>query len=251
MVERTRRNLTPRKIDIFHLGRWHKSSGSAGVTFTRKSVAHVPPLLAILISFWLVCSVAWAKEFAGGNPDPRFWTLLTLFVTCYGGFEIFRLRPRLHQTRTSAHMGEVLDRLRGNGFGVVSDVPAENGKVDYVVVGPGGIYAIAMKNRSGSGTIEHSSNNELIFGGRITDNRPLGQARDAASALQAQLPQNYFAKPVLVFAGDWQVRRDAGDYDVDVVTADALEKYFERQQPELTQGEIASISSHLQRPAGS
>jgi len=42
------------------------------------------------------------------------------------------------------------------------------------------------------------------------------------------------------------VQQVAGDFVVDVITADQLENYFERQQPELTSKEIADICSHLE-----
>ena len=45
----------------------------------------------------------------------------------------------------------------------------------------------------------------------------------------------------------WQ----AGDFVVTVLTADQLEDYFDREQPELTSKEITHIGSHLKRSARS
>ena len=76
-------------------------------------------------------------------------------------------------------------------------------------------------------------------------------ARIVQLSLKENLGQDYRVKPILVFLGDWQVHRRAGDFDVAVMTVGELEDYFERQQSELTGEQITSICSHLERFAGS
>jgi hypothetical protein len=145
--------------------------------------------------------------------------------------------------------------MRAKGFVPIHDLPGEGFNVDHVVVGPAGIYAIETKTRAGRGTIDYRAANELIFGGRISDSRPLWQARSSAYAvhtdLKEHLRENYWVKPLLVFVGHWRIQRQAGDFDVDVVTAERLESYFDRQQPVLTRKEIEQISLHLERTARS
>ena len=220
----------------------------------RLSDERLIPFFVFIFAFWIVCAVEWTQKFAGAAPDPRFWTLLSLIVTAYGGFQVFRLRPQIRNLhlgeRGERRVAEILDRLRSKGFVAFHELPNNGLNVDHVVVGPSGIYAIETKTRSGSGTINYGSECELVFGGRIKDSRPLRQAQNSARAVHRQLKEDldqaYWVKPVLVFCGNWHVQQVAGDFVVDVITADQLENYFERQQPELTSKEIAQICSHLE-----
>jgi hypothetical protein len=215
------------------------------------------PYFLIVFTFWIVCLVEWTQALTGERSDPRFWLLLSLLVTVYGGLQTFRLYPQLRRHRRGgrgqATVAEVLDRMQPKGFAAFNDLSENDFDVDHIVVGPSGIYVMETKTRAvfGSGTIDYRNENELILGGRITDNHPLKQTRAAAEVvrnrLQEHFHQQYPVKPVVVFMGDWHVNRQANDVDVAVITASQLEAYFDRQQPELTSAEIAQVCAHLQR----
>jgi hypothetical protein len=219
------------------------------------------PYLMIVFAFWIVRLVEWMQKIAGEHPTPGFWMFLSLLVTVYGGVRAFRLYPQLrnarHSERGKRRVAETLDRIRSKGFVVFHDLPEDGSKIDHLVVGPTGIYSIETKawNVIGSRTIDYQNENEVVLGGRITDGRLLRQARGSARAvhlrLKEHLHENYWVKPLLVFLGDWRVSRQAGDFAVTVMTADQLEDYFDRGQPELTRKEIAHICSHLKRSARS
>jgi hypothetical protein len=110
-----------------------------------------------------------------------------------------------------------------------------------------------IKARSGSGTIDCSSEDELIFAGRIKDGRALRCARRSAEAIQSYLdqlvPNSYTVKPLLVFLGNWEVQHSDEQCPVDVTTAGALLEYFDKQQPQLTGNEITRISSYFESAA--
>jgi hypothetical protein len=211
------------------------------------------PLLLFMFAFWIVCAVEWTQKVAGAAPDPRFWTLLSLIVTVYGGVQVFRLQGRLSHIGTSKQANkkvlEILDRVRSKGFVAFHGLAGNSRNIDHVVVGPAGVYTIEAKARSGSGTIDYRSDNELVFAGRIKDGRPLHQARSSACAVQTRLNENldesYRVKALVVFLGNWQVHREREDFSVDVTTADQLEDYFDTQPPELTSKEITQICSRL------
>jgi hypothetical protein len=213
--------------------------------------------LVVIVAFWIVCLVAWIQKFAGHTPDPGFWTFLSLVVTAYGGFQIFRLRPQLRRLRFGGagerRVEEALNRVRAKGFAVFHDFVANGHSVDHVVVGTSGVYAIETKTRVGADVVHYQNDNELLLGGKINDSPALREARGSAYAVHAQLneqlDQAYWVKPVLVFVGSRQVEQPAGDYSVDVVTADDLESYFDRQAPEMTEADVAYICSYLQRAA--
>ena len=213
----------------------------------------------VVIAFWMVCIVAWIQKIAGHNPDARFWTLLSLFVTAYGGFEVFRLRPALRRLRQRGRsdwrVTQILERMRSKGFVDLDDLPANQLNVGHIVVGPSGVYAIEAKswNSFGSGTVDCQNDNELLLSGRVRDGRALHQAREAAHAAQLllkdQLRDHRPVKGLLVFAGDWTIECRPEYLDVDLVAAEDLENYFDEQQPQLTGREIAEICAHLERAA--
>lgn len=215
------------------------------------------PVLLIAFAFWIVCAVEWAQRFAGAIPDPRFWTLLSLIVTLYSGFQVFRLHSKLRasmQRPPAEHeVARILHQIRGKGFVAFHDLPGLGRNIDHVVVGPSGIYARETKERRGSGTIDYRRDGELIFAGRIKDGRPLRDACGSASTVQNrlndELEDSYTVKPVVVFFGDWDVRCQEENFTVDVTTADKLVEYFDGQQPALTGKEIAAISSYLESAA--
>ena len=215
------------------------------------------PVLLIMFAFWIVCAVEWTQRWVGIIPDPRFWSALSLVVTVYGGLQIFRLRRR-HHSSTPRVAGEkevarILHQIRGRGFVAFHNLPGTERNIDHVVIGPSGIYAIETKARSGSGTIDYCSDDELIFGGRIKDGWPLRHACGSASAVQTRLnhglPEGYAVKPLVVFLGDWNICRHQENLAVDVTTLDQLAEYFDQQEPELTGKEIAAISSYFEGAA--
>jgi hypothetical protein len=221
--------------------------------FDERFVAFV----VVIVAFWLVCIVAWIQKFAGHVPGPAFWTLLSLSVTAYGGFQIFRLRPQLRRLRFGEggqrRVAEALERIRDKGYSVFHDLPANGSNVDHVVVGPTGVYAIETRTRKGADLIRYQNDSELLIGAKINDSPALRHARGSAYAVQEQLKEHlhaaYWVKPVLVFVGSRRVQQPVVDYTVDVITADDLENYFARQQPEITDADVASIRSHLERTA--
>ena len=150
-------------------------------------------------------------------------------------------------------MAEILQQIRAKGFFVFHNLRGDGRKIDHVVVGPSGIYAIETKNRSGSGMINYRSDEELVFAGRIKDGWPLRHARGSASVVQSRLDRqwsdSYTVKPLLVFMGNWEIHREQNDLDVDVTTVARLAEYFEQQQPALSTSEIAQISSYFETAA--
>jgi hypothetical protein len=215
------------------------------------------PYLMIVFAFWIVSLVEWAQKIGGQNPDPRFWTLLSLLITAYGGFQVFRLSPPLRRPhpgqRDDGRVLEILERVVSKGFVIYNDLFKNDSDIDHLVVGPSGIYAIEMKvwNPFGSRTINYRDENELLVGGRITDGRALRHARDAVRALRLSLKehlhQDYPLTGLIVFVGDWRVNSQGTDVEVPVITGDQLESYLEQQPPQLTTEQIAQICSHLER----
>jgi hypothetical protein len=211
------------------------------------------PFLAIPFTLCLVGIVEAIQKTGGQNPDPRFWMILSILITLYTGIRIFRLSPRrtMARSKTNTLLEQMVDRVRSSGFDLYYEVDEGEGGVDYVVVGPAGVYAIEVKARNvfGSRRIDYRRENKLVFGGKISDNQPLKQARSAAQKIRdrlaGHLPAQDVVKPLVVFLGDWQIDQPDTKVDVAVVSAGELGEYFRQQQPILSRDELAAISTHL------
>lgn len=227
--------------------------------FDRLCEDRLMPYVFIPFFFLLIFAVESVQKIGRQPLSPQFWLIMSILITAYSGFQIFRLRPRLRRLRQGERgerrVAEILDRIRGKGFVAYHDLQEKGFNIDHVVVGPTGIYAIETKawNVFGSRTINYFGENDLVIGGKITLGRPLQGARGSARAVRLQLEEHlherYAVKALLVFLGDWRINREAIDTDVDIITANRLENYLEWQQPELTRKEIERVCSHLERSA--
>ena len=137
------------------------------------------------------------------------------------------------------------DQLRHQGDGF---------NVDHVLVGPGGIFAIETKYRSGKGEI--TVRNEGVFvGDRLEEKDCLKQALASAAAVRELIRESCgkreWVKAIVVFVGDWKIRNKWRDTNVRVFTPERLLDHIRDQQPQLTRSEIRLIASHLERSAKS
>ena len=210
------------------------------------------PVLLIMIAFWIVCGVEWLQRLLGTVPDPRFWSLISLVFTFYGGVQIFRLNRgretvRIPDPRSKAF--RVLRQAFSNGSGRFHNPRRIAAGLDNVLVTETGVYAVQIRHRSGSGTIEHGAEGEVIFGGRLRDGRLLQNAARAAQPLQTLLAMQFsntpVVRPVIVMAGDWTVTQPAQDVSVDVISVHDVPSYFGGRPAAFTPEEIGQISACL------
>ena len=150
-------------------------------------------------------------------------------------------------------VAEVLEDLRAEGYHVFHDLVRDGFNIDHVLVGPGGVFAIETKFRSGRGEIIFRNGEGIFVGGRREEKDSLKQARGNAREVNHFIRENCgineWVKPVVVFVGDWQVRNDWQNTDARVFTPDQLLRHVTNQQPCLKRNEIALIASHLERSA--
>jgi hypothetical protein len=219
------------------------------------SSARLFPYLLIPFTLWLVGIVEAIQKIGGQKLDPRFWMFLSIIITIYTGVRIFRLSPLRRKNggeRARAPSKQILDCVHSSGLELYYEVDEGRRGIDYVVVGAAGIYAIEVKARDafGSRRIDYRDANELVLGGKISDNQPLKEARSAAQKvrerLAGHLPTQNVVKPMVVFLGDWQIDQPETEADVAVVSAGDLEQYLKQQRPVLSSAELAEISTYLE-----
>lgn len=204
-----------------------------------------------MIAFWIVCAVEWTQRFLGAIPDPRFWSLIALVLTVYGGLRIFRLHKQRSLFRVDPRTKgfTALRRLCAEGWGTCHDAGKTSEAIDNVLVNDSGVYAVQVKHRSGAGVIERNGAGELLFGGRVRDGRLLNNARRAALPLQEYLngcfehpPQ---VKAVVVVVGDWSIQPSNAEAPVDVITVDEVSEYFQTRASTLDPNQVGKISEYL------
>jgi len=212
------------------------------------------PHFVVAFTLWLVGAVEIIQKTTGQRLDPRFWMLIAVLITAYSGVRIFRLLPkasnagrRKRSTATEAFVSRIAD----SGLTVFEADGEMKGSDGYVVVGPGGVYTMEVRERNvfGSRTIELGDDNELVIGGRIADGRPLTYACAAAEKVREQLhdhlPIQPMVKPVVVFVNDWEIKGGQNRDDVTVLNENEVQHYFSKQNPVLNSADLAKISACL------
>jgi hypothetical protein len=203
--------------------------------FPLMSVAEgdLPPALT-LAAFGLAAAglLAWALA--------RLWRVLARARSLALGYE------------AGVATGQELDALRHLGYLVFHDVPAEEGNIDHVVVGPGGVFAVAavgrLASRGGQPTEVTYDGERLQFPG-WEETLPLGLAMARADWLCGWLAnainEPVGVRPILVLPG-WSVKRTAVS-GIPVLAARRISAYFSRVRPlaEMTDTMIERIAEQL------
>jgi Nuclease-related domain len=170
----------------------------------------------------------------------------------FGGY--FRSRDTsIEASAASAHIADALEELRSDGYKPVHDIVGNGFNIDHVIVGPGGVFAIETKYRSGKGQITFRNTEGVLVGDRLEEKDCLKQARANAAAVSDLIRETCgrreWVTPIVVFVGDWKIKDEWHETNTRVFTPDQLSRYIRNQQPQLTRKEIELIASHLERSA--
>ncbi len=216
---------------------------------------NLPFILLVPAMLWVVWLTQWLP--VSKEVSPNFWLALAIVGTGMAAIAYLRLIPRARNLvrgeRGELRVAEVLDDLRTYGYRPFHDVVRDGFNVDHVVVGPGGVFAIETKFRSGSGEVTFRNGEGLFVGGFAEEKDSLSQARGNAAEVNRLIKENCrideWVWPLVVFVGDWRVKNDWRNTDARVFTPDRLADHIVNQQPRLTRREIELIASHLERSA--
>lgn len=197
------------------------------------SVSSAMPLFAAALYF------AYRELSVPNAPKWWFFALLGFGALAFGAYKIVRLVERARNLRLGLEaetaVGEELNLLMKQGFGVFHDIPGDKAfNVDHVVVGPNGVFAIETKGRAKLAR----KGDKSAYSVELRDERlhfpdwagrePLDQATRNADWLRKWLSsavgEPISVKPVLVFPG-WMVERK-GKSDVAVISGKECVGYF-------------------------
>jgi hypothetical protein len=154
--------------------------------------------------------------------------------------------------------GQELDALRHLGYCVFHNVPAEGfeANIDHVVVGPGGVFAVATagrvvaRNGAGEPTEVTYDGERLQFPGweeTLPLGRAVAQAEWLCGWLANALNEPVAVRAILVLPG-WSVKRTAVS-GIPVLAARRINAYFGRMRalPEMSDTMVERIADQLDR----
>jgi hypothetical protein len=220
----------------------------------RRVYDKLPVIVFLPFLFWFVYVIQKLQEWNHTGPQPRQWLWIAIIGTVVAGlwyWRLFSIARRFNRgERGERRVADVLEELRSDGYKPIHDIVRDGFNVDHVLVGPGGVFAIETKYRSGKGEI--TVRNEGVFvGDRLEEKDCLTQARGSAAAIRELIHESCgrreYVTAIVVFVGDWKIRNKWRDANVRVFTPERLLDYIRDQQPELTCKDIELISSHLER----
>ena len=225
----------------------------------RRVYDKLPLIIFSPFIFWFAYLTQLLQQWNHTGPQPRLWLWIAIVATLGSAIWLWRLFPIARRfnrgERGELHVADVLEELRMDGYKPVHDIVGNGFKIDHVIVGPGGVFAIETKYRSGNGQITFRNTEGVFVGDRLEEKDCLKQARANAKATSDLIYENCgrreWVTPIVVFVGDWKIRNEWRDTDTRVFTPDGLLNYIRNQQPRLTRKDIELIASHLERSARS
>jgi hypothetical protein len=216
---------------------------------------NVLPAISVLFVFWFIYFAQQIQEWTHAGPQPQLWLCIAIVTTVIAAVWFWRLlriaRHFNRGERGERHVADVLEELRNDGYRPIHDIVGDGFNVDHVLVGPGGIFAIETKYRSGNGQITFRSTEGVFVGNRLEEKDCLRQASANAKATSDLIYENCgrrkWVMPIVVFVGDWKIRNEWRDTGIRVFTPSGLLQYIRSQEPRLIKREIELIASHLER----
>ena len=224
----------------------------------RRVYDKLPGIIYSPFLFWFVYLTQKLQEWNHTGPQPQLWLWIAIVTTLASGIWLWRLFPITRRfnrgERGERHVADVLEELRSNGYRPIHDIVGDGFNVDHVLVGPGGIFAIETKYRSGRGEIT-VRNDGVFVNDRLEEKDCLKQALASAAAvgklIHESCARREWVNATVVFVGDWKIRNKWRDTNVRVFTPERLLHYIRNQEPALIKREIELIASHLERSAKS
>jgi hypothetical protein len=210
-------------------------------------------LLAILP--WSLAFIEWMRYVKPSPPRPWPFTIIACICSAYAIYRLFKLIPEIRNRNRGLSgelvVGQILERLRANGFEVFHDILGDGFNIDHVLIGPQGIFTVETKTigkpHRGKAIVEYDGQKIQMNGVMLTRN-PVDQAK-AQSAWLAKLIQErsgkrQFVKPIVVFPG-WYVQEKIKDPPVLVLNDQRITPYVLARESRLNESDIKLISAQL------
>lgn len=176
---------------------------------------------AHLAAVFVLLSVFVALYFAGrerwwSDLEPWAWWLVSLFLALVAAYEAHVLLGLLQTRRRAmrsldAHIttAQRLEYVAARGNFLFHSVPVDHTRIDHVVLGPNGVYAVYVVDRPvGKENSARLVGGHIVFGGDQGERHPLADWRRVvarlARELEAELGHALTVRSVIVVPG-WEV----------------------------------------------
>jgi hypothetical protein len=184
----------------------------------------LPLIVFVPFTFWSVFLITKLQQSNVVLRHPLFWLWMAIVATVAAAIWFWRLIPiarRLNRgERGELHVADVLEELRSEGYKPVHDIVGNGFNIDHVIVGPGCVFAIETKYRSGRGEITFRNTEGVFVGDRLEEKDCLKQARGSAAAIRELIHEScgrrVWVMAIVVFVGDWKIRNKWRDTDTSV-----------------------------------
>lgn len=219
-------------------------------------------VLPLCGGFGVLAGMQWAQV---GSPGLRMALALFVALGLVAGGAYYLAKEAIR--RGNHYLGwfgermtaEELEPLRGLGWQVFHDVPAESGKqefnIDHVVIGPGGVFSIETKMRRKGNARPGRKDHEVRYDGTELswpwkeDRYGLDQAARNARWLNDWLSlmtgERITVTPVLVFPG-WYVVPPNAVHPVSVVHTSYLTGFVSMRKDVLNPKQIDLLARQLE-----
>jgi hypothetical protein len=215
------------------------------------------PFVTAALLFWVLSVLEWLRLVQPSPPNPLVITALAALFSVFAAWRIcagMREHGRLRRAQQGdCAIANLLMELSAKGFRVFHDVPAEQGRIDHVIVCAQGLYTLAIQRpgKPAAGPASLTYDGETI---RINGSTPCGKtvAKSRAQAmhlrryLKERTGRAYTVRPVIVFPG-WQVKRARRNADVWVTAPRTLHQWIDRDPAVLDLADIKMAANTLTR----
>lgn len=201
----------------------------------------------------------WWRSVIDSPPQPWHFLVLSIPVSGYALFRLFRLRSQVVRLRMARDgekaVGQYLSDLREKGYRVFHDVVGQGFNVDHVVICERGIFTIETKtyskSLSGKSTI-YFDGETIKVNGRLMERDAVEQAKSQAywlgEVLKESTGRTLPVKPVVVFPG-WFIEsvKGKGTADLWVLNPKALPTFIEHEPQRISSDDVKLAAYHLSR----
>lgn len=213
--------------------------------------------------FWLMltaifvigAAIEWYQYLFHVPPNPMVLTISALAVAGLSFYKIRKnipiIRQHIRGRQGEIVVGQFLEDFRKDGYHVFHDIPSQNGNVDHVLIGPGGIFVIETKTNSkpvGRACQVDYDGKQVKVNGHEPDRDPVAQVKAASSQIdqiiQRGMSKNLPIRPVLLYVR-WFTTQPKGS-DIWVINEKTLLKWVKSSYKKLSAEDARLAASAIE-----
>ena len=212
------------------------------------------PGLAV-VALGVLTLLEWVRYFWPFPPRPWLYTALLVVFGVWAAVRMRRADKKVDLLIMAEDgeklVGQTLEELLRCGYEVFHDIVEEEGNIDHVVVGPGGVLVVETKTRSkpGRGKTEVVYDGEKVsVNGGPGNVEPVIQAKACARAVRKRIKDgtgmDLRVQAVVVYPG-WFVKVTTKEAEVWVMNEKYLARKVEKMPQVLEQKDVGLVAGQI------